>query len=83
MEHLIGEKAETIIKLYIDKKEAQLVATEKRKHDALANILVETGMAEVELIETDNNKPSSNAVVKVEATGNRVNEPPWRHHFGK
>ena len=47
-EHLIGEKADTILKLYLVKKEAQLVAAEKRKHDALAGILVETGMAATE-----------------------------------
>ncbi len=82
-DHLIGEKAETILKLYLVKKEAQLVAAEKRKHDALAGILVETGMAETEDKETDKNQPSSNAVVKVEASRNRVNESPWRHHFGK
>ncbi len=64
-DHLIGKKAETILKLYLVKKEAQLVAAEKRKHDALACILVETGMNETEDKETDNNQPSSNPVVKV------------------
>jgi len=65
------------------KKEAQLVAAEKRKHDALACILVETGMAETEDKETDNNQPSSNILIKVEATRNSVNDSSWRHHFGK
>ena len=65
------------------KKEAQLVATEKRKHDALACILVETGMVEIKDKEIDNNQPSSILVIKVEATKNLVNESPWRHHFGK
>ncbi len=67
-DYLIGEKAETILKLYLVEKEAQLVAAEKRKHDAFAGILVETGMAENEDKETDNNQPSSNPVVKVDAT---------------
>jgi len=63
--------------------EAQLVVAEKRKHAALADILVETGMAETEKKKTDNNQPSSNPVIKVEAIRNRVNESSWRHHFGK
>jgi vacuolar-type H+-ATPase subunit F/Vma7 len=75
-DNIIVEKADTILKVYLVKKEAQLVATEKRKHDALAIILVETGMAETEKKETDNNQPSSTPLIKVEATRNRVNESP-------
>jgi hypothetical protein len=72
-----------MLKLYLVKKEAQLVAAAKRMHDALAGILVETGMVETEEKETDNNLPSSNPMIKVEATRNRVNEYSWRHHFGE
>ncbi len=45
-DHLIGEKAEAILKLYLAKKETQLVVAEKRKPGALAGILVETSMDE-------------------------------------
>jgi len=65
------------------KKEARLVEAKKRKHGVLACILVETGMDETEEKETDNNQPSSNPVIMVEATRNGVNESPWRHHFEK
>ena len=83
-DHLIGEKAEKILKLYLAKKEVQLVDAEKRKHDALAGILVDTNMAENEEKDNDDDKqPSSKPTVKVEANQNRVNKPPWRHHFGK
>ncbi len=83
-DNLIGEKAETILKLYLAKKETQLVAAEKRKRDALAGILVETCMAENEEKDSDDDKqPISKPIVKVEANRNRVNESPWRHHFGK
>ena len=74
-DHLIGEKAETTLKLYLVKKGAQLVVAEKRKHAALGGILVETGMVETE-DKTDKNQPSSNPVIKVEATRNRVNDSP-------
>ena len=79
--HLIGEKAESILSLYLDKKEVQLVAAEKRNHDLLAGNLVETSMAEAVAID-DNNPPSSKQL-KLDANRTRVNESPWRHHFGK
>ncbi len=67
-DHLIGEKAETILKLYVAKKETKLVAAEKRKHDALAGILVETCMAKNEEKDSDDSKqPSSKPAVKIEA----------------
>ena len=80
--HLIGEKADTILKLYLVKKEALQVAAEKRKHDILAGNLVETGKAAIEIPDNDNN-PSGSNQGKVEANQLRVNESPWRHHFGK
>ncbi len=60
-DNLIGEKAETKLKLYLAKKETRfVVALEKRKHDALAGILVETGMVENEEKDNDDDKqPSS------------------------
>jgi len=83
-EHLIGEKADTILKMYLEKKEAQIVANEKRKADALAGLLVETGMAEGMENNPDSNIPgSSKPSTKVEVNRLRVNESPWRHHFGK
>ena len=63
------------------KKDAQLVASGKRKHDTLADILVETGMVETKEKETDNNQPSSNTMINFEATRNRVNESSWHHYF--
>jgi len=52
-DHVIGEKSESILKLYLVKKEARLLAAEKHKHDDLAGILVETGMVETEEKETE------------------------------
>jgi len=43
-EYFQGEKAQTILKLYLVKKQAELVAAENEKHDMLAGILVETGI---------------------------------------
>jgi hypothetical protein len=81
--HLIGEKADTVLKLYHTKKEAMEVAVEKRKQDLLAGNMVETGQAKtIETTEKDNN-PSNSNQVKVEVNRLRVNESPWRHHFGK
>jgi hypothetical protein len=82
--HLIGEKADTLLTLYLKKKEALQAAAEKRKQDVLAGNLVETGKAQnTETIEKDSNPGSQ---VKAEGKGDgrlRVNESPWRHHFGK
>ncbi len=84
LDHLIGENAETILKIYLAKKETRLATVEKRKHDALAGILVETGMAENKEKDNDDDKqPSSKPAVKVEANQARVNDSTWRHHFGK
>ena len=59
-------------------------AAEKRKQHVLAGNLVETGKAQnTETIEKDNNPGIQ---VKAESKGEgrlRVNESPWRHHFGK
>jgi hypothetical protein len=84
-EHFQGEKAQTILKLYLVKKQAELVAAEKRKHDMLAGILVETGMAESNggAEDTTDGKVACDKSVKAEDSRQRVNESPWRHHFGK
>ena len=84
-EHFQGEKAQTILKLYLVKKQAELVAAEKKKHDMLASILVETGMAESSAVaeDTTDGKAADDKSVKAEDSRHRVNESPWRHHFGK
>jgi hypothetical protein len=41
--HLIGDKAEALLNTYIANKEVNRAAAEKRKSDALAGRLVETG----------------------------------------
>ena len=73
------------MKLYLVKKQTELVAAEKRKQDMLAGILVETGMAEsnVDAEETTNGKVADDKSVKTEDSRQRVNESPWRRHFGK
>ena len=67
------------------KKQAELVAVEKKKHDMLACIYVETGMAESSAIveDTIDGKVADDKTVKAEDSRYRVNESPWRHHFGK
>ena len=81
--HLIGEKADAVMKLYLTKKEVMQAAVEKRKQDLLAGNLVETGQAEtIQTTEKDNN-PATSSQVKLEVNRLRVNESPWRHHFGK
>ena len=79
--HLIGEKAESILSAYLDKKEAEHQEAEKRKNDLLTGNLVETGT--VPSVRNDDNNQSSLKQSKLDAIRSRVNESPWRHHFGK
>ncbi len=82
-ESSIGEKADTVLKLNLTKKEAMQAAIEKHKQDLLAGNLVESGQAKtIETTEKDNNPATSNQA-KVEVNRLRVNESPWRHHFCK
>ncbi len=82
--HLIGEKADALLTQYLNNKEALQAAIEKRKQDALAGNLAETGKAQnPETIEKNDNPGSQ---VNAEGKGEerlRVNESPWRNHFGK
>ena len=84
-EDLKGEKAMNLLKLYLDKKQAELATAEKKKHDILAGNLVETGMAKTSAAAKDisNGKAANDKVIKAEESRHRINESPWRHHFGK
>jgi hypothetical protein len=84
-EHFQGEKSLTILKFYLVKKQAELVAAENRKYDMLAVILVETGMAESSEVDEENidGKVADDKHAKAENSRQRVNESPCRHHFGK
>ena len=75
----------TILKFYLVKKQAELVAAENRKYDMLAVILVETGMAESSEVDEENidGKVADDKHAKAENSRQRVNESPCRHHFGK
>ncbi len=42
----------TILKFYLVKRQAELVAAENRKYDMLAVILVETGMLRLKIIDS-------------------------------
>ena len=62
--------------MYLVKKQAELVAVEKRKHGMLVGILAETGMAKSNASdeETTNGKVADDKSVKVEVSRQRVNE---------
>jgi hypothetical protein len=67
------------------KKEDQLAArckeaqAQRSRWHSCGDGMVEHGEKEND----DDNQPSSKPSVKVEVKRNRVNESPWRHHFGK
>ncbi len=84
-EHLQGEKNQTILRLYLEKKQAELVVAEKKKQDRLASSLIETDMAEssASVEDTTYGNVGDDKSVKVEDLRHRVNESPSRHHFGK
>jgi len=57
----------------------------EEKHHMLADIFVETDMAKsnVAVEDTTYGKVAENKSVNTEDFRHRVNESPWRHHFGK
>ena len=67
------------------KNNAEFVAAEKKKHDMLASILVETDKTESSATEKDttDGKVADEKLVKSEDSRHRVNESPWRLHLGK
>jgi hypothetical protein len=57
------------------KKHTELVAEEKKKHDMLTSILVETGMAESSAVaeDTTDGKVADDKSIKAEDSRHRVN----------
>ena len=80
---MIGQKAQTVLKLYLVKKQAEIVAAERKKADILSGVLVETGMPEPDPKETTEVQAIEEKTAKADEPKQRVNESPWRHHFGK